>query len=476
MSSLPFLRPATRSDHEFLAPALEVVETPPSPVRMALILIICLFVATALAWSYIGHIDIIAAAQGKIQPAGRVKVVQPLLTGKVKVMPPQNGEHVHQGDILLELDSTEALADERDASKSLESLRAEIQRRETAVSLVRAGAGDATALSVAWDGELEQDLRQREEAILRGDMEQHFATIASLDAQRRQKEVERDRLRVTIAAQESLVETLKQRVTMRSSLVSKEAGTMASVIDATEAMKEQVTQLAVQQAQLADAEAAMDVLGKERHKVARVFLSEQLQRLGEAERRADELEQRLAKARSALAEMTLRSPIDGTIQSSSVTSIGQVVTVGQDLMRIVPADAALEVEVYMPNKDIGFIKTGQEAVVKLEAFPFTRYGTVPAKVVKVAADAIPEPDATRREGDPTAREGASMFAGADRIQNLVFPVTLRLEKDHIRADGADARLSPGMAAVAEVRTGERRILEYVFSPMLKVAHESMKER
>lgn len=229
MSSLPFLRPATRSDHEFLAPALEVLETPPSPVRMALILIICLFVATALAWSYIGHIDIIAAAQGKIQPTGRVKVVQPLLTGKVKVMPPQNGERVHQGDILLELDSTEALADERDASKSLGSFRAEIQRRETAVSLVRAGAGDATALSVAWDGELEQDLRQREEAILRGDMEQHFATIASLDAQRRQKEVERDRLRVTIAAQESLVETLKQQVTMRSSLVSREAGTMVTL-------------------------------------------------------------------------------------------------------------------------------------------------------------------------------------------------------------------------------------------------------
>lgn len=251
---------------------------------------------------------------------------------------------------------------------------------------------------------------------------------------------------------------------------------MASVIDATEAMKEQVTQLAVQQAQLADADAAMDVLAKERHKVARVFLNEQLQRLGEAERRADEVEQRLAKARSTLAEMTLRSPIDGTIQSSSVTSIGQVVTVGQDLMRIVPADAALEVEVYMPNKDIGFIKTGQEAVVKLEAFPFTRYGTVPAKVVKVAADAIPEPDATRREGDPTAREGASMFAGADRIQNLVFPVTLRLETDRVRADGADVRLSPGMAAVAEVRTGERRILEYVFSPLVVVAREAIRER
>ncbi|MEZ2133145.1 MULTISPECIES: HlyD family type I secretion periplasmic adaptor subunit [unclassified Sinorhizobium] len=469
-------RPATRADHEFLAPALEVLETPPSPIRMVLILTICLFTTVALIWSYLGRIDIIAAAQGKIQPTGRVKVVQPLLTGKVKALPPQNGDHVRRADILLELDPTDALADERDAAKGLASVKAEVQRRRIAIQFVRSQPAAGSVPEVNWEKGTGLELQQRENGILRGDIEQYYATIASLDAQQHQKEVERERLKVTVAAQESLVETLKERVTMRSTLALKDAGTMASVIDATETMKEQVTQLAIRQGQLADAEAVIDVFAKEKRKAERAFLSDQLDRLGDAERRVDELEQRLAKAKNSLEQMTLRSPIDGTVQSSSVTGLGQVVTVGQDLMRIVPEDSALELEVYMPNKDIGFIRVGQEAVVKLEAFPFTRYGTVSAVVVKVAADAIPEPDAARREGDPIARQSGTAFGGAERTQNLVFPVTLRLAADHIQADGADVKLSPGMAAVAEVRTGQRRILEYVFSPLVEVSDEALHER
>ncbi|MBX5187277.1 HlyD family type I secretion periplasmic adaptor subunit [Rhizobium sp. NZLR5] len=469
-------RPLNRSDHEFLAPAIEILETPPSPVRLALILIICAFVTTALIWSYIGHIDIIAAAQGKIQPTGRVKVVQPLLTGKVKALPPANGAHVESGDILLELDPTDAIADETDAAKGLASVRAEVRRRRTAVDYVRSRETDQLLPTISWDADVPDELRRREEGILRGDLEQHQAAVASLDAQKHQKEVERDRLTVTVAAQNSLVETLKERVTMRNMLASKEAGTMASVIDATQTLKEQATQLAMQEGQLADAAAGIEVFTREKDKVTRTFLSDQLVRLGDAERRVEELEQRVAKARNFREQMTLRSPIDGTVQASSITSVGQVVTVGQDVMRVVPEGSTLELEVYALNKDIGFIKVGQEAVVKLEAFPFTRYGTIAAHVTKIAADAIPEPDAARREGDPATRQAQTPFGGAERMQNLVFPVTLSLEVDQISADGRNVKLSAGMAAIAEVRTGERRILEYVFSPLVEVAEEALHER
>ncbi|EJZ22636.1 HlyD family type I secretion periplasmic adaptor subunit [Rhizobium sp. Pop5] len=469
------LRPLARSDHEFLAPALEILETPPSPVRMALILIICGFVTTALIWSYIGRIDIIAAAQGKIQPTGRVKVVQPLLTGKVKALPPPNGTPVKSGDILLELDPTDAIADETDAAKGLASVRAEVRRRKAAVDYVRFQESDQPP-TISWDADAPDELRRREEGILRGDLEQFLAAAASLDAQKHQKEVERDRLVVTVAAQNSLVETLKERVAMRSALASKEAGTMASVIDATETSKEQATQLAVQEGHLADAVAGIEVFAREKDKLTRTFLSDQLGRLGDAERRVEELEQRLAKARNVREQMTLRSPIDGTVQASSITSVGQVVTVGQDVMRVVPEGSVLELEVYALNKDIGFIKIGQDAVVKLEAFPFTRYGTIPAHVTKIAADAIPEPDAARREGDPAARQAETTFGGAERMQNLVFPVTLSLDTDQISADGRNVKLSAGMAAIAEVRTGERRMLEYVFSPLVEVAEEALRER
>nr|WP_105433185.1 HlyD family type I secretion periplasmic adaptor subunit [Neorhizobium sp. T6_25] len=470
------MRPAKRSDHEFLAPALEVLETPPSPVRMALILIICAFTATALIWSYVGRIDIIAAAQGKLQPTGRVKVVQPLLTGKVKELPPPNGTHVEKGDILLGLDPTDAIADETDAAKGLASMRAEVRRRKAIVDHVQSRVPNAPLPTIAWDPDVPYELRRREDGILRGDLEQHQAAVASLAAQKHQKEVERDRLTVTLAAQNSLVETLNERVTMRSALASKDAGTMASVIDATETLKEQATQLAMQEGRLADSVASIEVFAREKDRVTRAFLSDHLARLGDAERRVEELEQRLTKARNSREQMTLRSPIAGTVQASSITSVGQVVSVGQDVMRVVPEGSALELEVYVLNKDIGFIKLGQEAVVKLEAFPFTRYGTIPARVTKIAADAIPEPDAARREGDAAARQAGSVFGGAERMQNLVFPVTLSLDADRVSADGREFKLSSGMSATAEVRTGERRILEYVFSPLVEVAKEAMHER
>ena len=95
---------ANLSDREFLAPALEILETPPSPVHVAFLWIICAFVVAALGWAYLGRVDIVAAAQGKFQPTGRVKVVEPLETGRVEDIRVANGSLVKAGDVLVELD------------------------------------------------------------------------------------------------------------------------------------------------------------------------------------------------------------------------------------------------------------------------------------------------------------------------------------------------------------------------------------
>jgi hemolysin D len=475
VSALPS-PPVKRSDFEFLAPAIEVLETPPSPVRMALILTICAFASAALIWSYFGHVDIIAAAQGKIQPTGRVKVVQPLVNGKVKTLPPPSGTSVKQGDILLELDPADALVEEADAKKALSSTRAETQRRKAAVEFVRANGDKIAIPRIRWEDGITDDAQRREQAILDGDLEQLKATSEALDAKVRQKTVEIERLEITIAAQNSLVATLQQRVDMRSVLASRDAGTLANVLDATENLKEQQIQLALLEARLADANAALEVLNTEEAKALKSFISDQLQRLGEAERRADELEQRLARARNLRNQMILRSPVDGTVQLSSVTGVGQVVTVGQDILRVIPEADTLELEVYVRNKDIGFIQVGQEAVVKIEAFPFTRYGTVPATVKKIAKDAIPEPDAVRREGDPTFRESGALFGGAERLQNLVFPVTLQLGKEAVVTDGDLTPLSAGMGVVAEIVTGKRRIADYIYAPISESISTAFHER
>jgi hemolysin D len=174
--------------------------------------------------------------------------------------------------------------------------------------------------------------------------------------------------------------------------------------------------------------------------------------------------------------MALLSPIGGTVQGSVITTVGQVVTSGEEIMRIVPQDAELEIECYLPNKDIGFVKEGQQAVVKIESFPYTRYGTIGARVLRVARDAIPEPDADQTEGDAARPTRSGTAAGGQRTQNLVFQVTLKPDQTSIDVDGASIPLGAGMAVSAEIRTGSRRILEYIFSPLVQVASEAMKER
>jgi len=474
----PIVPPAPRrkrADNAFLAPALEILETPPSPVRIALLWIICALAASSIAWAYFGRIDIIAVAQGKFQPTGRVKVIEPLETGKVTALHVFNGSRVVEGDVLVEFDRSAADADARAAREGLASSRAEAIRRGVALEGARTHQFDPTP-EIPWAADTPPALRLREQRVLTADFGQLAAGLGSLEAQHAQKEAERDQLLKTIDTQKNLVATLQERVDMRTQLVAERAGAKAAVIDATETLQYQITQLAIQQGQLASASRALDVIDKDKQKAIEAFLADNAEKLSEAERQAEDLEQKLAKAESAIEHLTLRAPISGTVQASALTTIGQVVTSGQEIMRIVPENAGLEIEVYVLNKDIGFVKAGQEAVVKVESFPFTQYGVISAKVTRVARDAIPEPEATQNEGDPARSANSSAFAGAQRTQNLVFPVTLQPDVANIGIEGREVPLSSGMAATVEIKTGSRRILEFVFSPLVEVVGSSMRER
>ena len=157
-------------------------------------------------------------------------------------------------------------------------------------------------------------------------------------------------------------------------------------------------------------------------------------------------EQQLIKANKRRQSMTIRSPIDGTVQTSAITTIGQVATAGGELMRIVPSNGTLQIEAYLPNREIGFIAAGQPAVIKIKAFPFTRYGTIEGRVTRVATDAIPEPDAQQLEG-AAAKELQSIIptGNVQRMQNLVFPVTIKPDTTTIEIDGRKMLLLRGMS-------------------------------
>ena len=463
------------SDREFLAPALEILETPASPVRMAFLWIICALVIVGLAWAYFGRIDIIAAAQGKFQPTGRVKVIEPVETGRVAAIKVTNGASVAEGDVLIELDRSAAMADLAAAEHELASSHAETLRRQAALAAAQARAF-SPAPTIDWPADLAPALREREGRVLAADLGQLSATLAAFNAQRAQKSAERDMLLQTIATQKKLVSTLQERVDMRTRLVESQSGAKAAVIDATETLQYQQTQLASQQQQLASLSAGLNVIASDSERAVQTFLSDDAQKLSDAERRAEEARQRVAKAQAVIDHLTLRSPIAGRVQSSVIANLGQVVTGGQEIMRVVPQDSTLEIEAYVLNRDIGFVSVGQEAVVKIESFPFTRYGSIKAHVTRIARDAIPSPDASAIEGDPARSAAAAGYAGGERMQNLVFSVELTPDVSTISVDGVDRPLTSGMAVTVELKTGSRRLIEYLFSPLVEVVSRAARER
>ncbi len=465
-----------RGDHEFLPAALEILETPLSPVRSGMIVTICAFVAVAIAWSWFGRVDIIATAQGKIQPVGRTKTIQPLETGKVASVAVENGARVKAGDVLVRLDPGETQADEGTLQADIGSERAEVLRRTAALSLASDRAL-APVPRITFGADIPPAIATREQRVLAQDIAQLASTVASLDGQVKEKTAERDRLQATIDAQQSLVAILKERVDMRQILEASKSESRAKVIDALELMQTQAATLAGERGQVGEIAASLGRLQRDIDKSFAAFSAENAQKLADAERLMDGNVEKLAKARLKTADMTLRSPIDGTVSGSTVTSVGQVLTVGEQVMQIVPSDTKLEIECYLPNADIGFVRMNQDAVVKIDSFPFTDYGTIDGRVTRVAHDAIPQPDADQREQNPAAaaRDGG-LFGGAQRFQNLVFPVTLTMDRTTMTSEGSEVPLVPGMAVTVEIKTGTRRILSYLFSPILQVATTAFRER
>ena len=201
-----------------------------------------------------------------------------------------------------------------------------------------------------------------------------------------------------------------------------------------------------------------------------------MQKLADSERKADHLKGELVKATAKHERTRLTVPIAGTVQQLAVTTVGQVVSPGQPLMTIVPVGAPIEIEALIQNKDIGFVEVGQSAVVKVESFPFSRYGTVDGSVVRVSRDAVDDREASALSDPKSSARPQTTTADVARTQNLVFPATIALAKTVIDVDGKAIPLSPGMAATVEVLTGKRRALDYILSPLREVTWSSAHER
>lgn len=451
-------------DPDFLPAALEILQTPPPSLVTLFIMLICGGFVFALLFSYFGRLDINVVAPGKIQYSGLSKVVQPLEPGKVVAVFVENGKKVSDGDLLVELDATETSADREAKMRDLESASAEVDRRAVAIDLARRKSFRPQPIEFAPG--VDAIVRRREANVLAADIGKLGSTVANLNAQLAEKVATKERLALSIAAREKSIALATERVKMRQNLENSGTGSRETVIEAMLEYENQKTAQVGDQSRLLESDAAARSLEDKIEETISEFVADQTQKLAEAKQKQDRLKQEIIKAQSKYDRTRLTAPISGTVQQLNITTVGQVVNSGQSLMTIVPVSGPVEIEAMVASQDIGFIEQGQHVVTKIEAFPFTRYGTLGGTVTKLSRDAVDEWESSNlSDAENAAKLRSPQGSQLPHAQNLAFPTTISLTRQTINIGGNEVELKPGMAVTAEIRTGRRRIIDYLFSPI-----------
>ena len=464
---LAALRRARHVDHEreFLPAALEIIETPASPAGRAIGYAIVSFFVIAVVWSCLGHVDVIATAHGKIIPTGRTKVVQPFEIGTVRAIHVQEGQTVHAGDVLDELDPTANVAEVDRQSSDLVIAELDAARLRAALSDAPDPATAFVPPPAADPGQVRL-YRQ----LAANQVAEQRAKIAGLDHQQAQHEADRAAVAATVDKLTAAIPMLRERAQIKRYLANQGTSSKMSALELEQNLTEYEHELLVQKSRLAEADAELAAIEQNRAQAAAEYRRTALSDLASAEQKIASTTQELVKATKKTDLQRLTAPVDGTVQQLAVHTVGGVVTPAEQLMVIVPSDSRLEIEATVENKDIGFVAEGNPVEIKVETFNFTKYGLLHGTVLQLSRDAV------MPERNPQQPADARQPAPPPSSQEPVYTARISLDRDSMEIDGRDIALGPGMAVTAEIKTGRRRVIEYLLSPVLRYAHESIRER
>lgn len=445
------LDPPRRLPHEaqFLPAALALQETPVSPVPRVTMWMLIGFAVLTLVWAVFGRIDVVASAQGKIVPNDRTKTIQPFETSTVRAIHVSDGQIVKAGDVLVDLDATSASADQARLRSDLAVARLQVARAKALLTAIDGGG----PLRLAHPEGVDDALFQQGQRLLLGQHGELLAKQSRIDADIARREAELRSTQELVKKLEQTAPIARQRAQDFKNLVDENFVSRHGYLEREQVRIEQEGDLANQRSRLKEIEASLRETKGQRTELIAETRRLSLDSINDGQQKVGSLEQELVKADTRGRLMQLTAPVDGTVQQLAIHTQGGVVTPAQPLMVIVPKDNPLEVEAFIENKDIGFVKGGQEAEVKVETFQYTKYGTIHAGVTSVSHDAI-----------------------NDEKRGLIYSTRVKMERASMNVDGTQVRLSPGMAVTVEIKTGKRRVIEYFLSPLLQATSESLRER
>ena len=454
---------------EFLPAALEIMETPASPVGRLMMGVVVLLVIVAVTWACIGKVDIIAVANGRLIPAGNVKMIQPLEIGVVKRIAVTEGDHVRRGDVLVELDPTTTEADVGKIARDL------MQARLDAARLSAQLAEDESAFIASPDAD--PALVDAERRQLRTGLAQHRAKLAGIEQQIKQKTAERDKSIANIAKIDATLPLLREKESMYRQLAEQKLTGRVNLIEAERQLVEAIHTRVATEHHVEGAVAQIAALVQQRKQTEEELRDQDMKDMAKANQTAAQLSQEEIKARQRTGLQTLRSPTEGTVEQISVHTIGGVVTPAQTLMVVVPDESKLEIEATLPNRDVGFVQVGQPAEIKVEAFNYSRYGLLHGNVRLIARDTLRSArPSDAADKDPFAAKQTPVRQEDSPERESSYMVRIALNEATIDTEVGKMQLGPGMAVTAEIKTGDRRVIEYVLSPIMKYRHDSLRER
>jgi HlyD family secretion protein len=434
-----------------LGNALAFIERlPPSKAPRIVLWSVCGLFGFALVWSLVAKLDIVAEAEGRLVPATYSKIVQPAEGGIVREILVRDGDAVAAGQVLVRLDPTIAGAD----SKSL--------------------AGDV-ALRRLTLRRIDAELAGQTLALVKSDEPTLFVQVQAQGAARRQayldalaqENAQRDRIAADLRAATEALNKLKATAPMVQQQADAYERLVKDGFFSPLAVQDKRREAINLQQDLKSQEAAVASLNAQlasQHKKIANLTSQyrsqlQTERVEIAAQLA-KLEQEATKQGYREAMLELKAPQAGIVKDLATTTVGAVVAPGTVLLTVVPKDEPLVAEVRIRHEDIGFVEVGQPVKIKLVAFPFQKYGMVEGTLRTLAPDASA---ATQNVASPTPPD-------------LGFKALIALENHQLKAGGTPLVLSPGMQIVAEIRQGERTVMEYLLSPVTATMMQAGRER
>jgi HlyD family secretion protein len=432
---------------DFSPPLLRIQQTPPAPLAGWMLRLLIALIAALLLWAALGRLDIVAVADGKLVPSSYLKIVQPAEQGKVEA-----------GQVLIRMDAALTDADVKTIEAEYDNKRLALRRIDAQLAggmLVRE-RGDPPELFAQVSAQQAANARAYENALAQ---ERSLLDKARHD------------LAAAQATRAKLEQVLPHYLEQEKAFEKLSKDGFAGRIMYTDKQRERIEKEQDLRSQEASIAASRALIGQSEQKIAQITADYRRQLQTERIEVAAQLE-RASQERAKLAHrqglLELRAPQPGIVKDLATHTAGTVVAPGTILMTLVPEGDKLVAEVWVSNQDVGFVRPGQQAKMKLAAFQFQKYGLLEGRVLHINADATEAPS-------PNTRSDA--LSGRDRPMGpLAFRALVELASQELAADGHRHALQPGMQVAGEIHLGTRTIFEYLVSPVQKAFHEAARER